>query len=273
MFARKIGAILLMAALFVLAPLWAEASGRRFSDSPREVIIQVFTHSGVSPELLDRVAVPDFTLYGDGRVIFSRLDASKNKILLEARLDEGGINLLLDHIQSQGFWDLNENYMNLTVKDLDTTVIAVNTKEKSKQVRIYGLLLAARQKMLPQGLFALHARLSAYQAEGEKEYVPEKISLLVSEYSGAVPKEAKVQKWKVAGIDLEKCVDKEKTFIVKYRETVLEGKQREDVIKRIGRETLFSNQAGFYQTYYVSRKKIFKVAYRPHLPYEQGGTQ
>jgi hypothetical protein len=246
----------------------ATAQEKRYPDSPRDVIIQLKTTGGDPSEIFSQTHVADFTLYGDGRVIYSRTDENQNQKLLEAKLDEKTINFLLDYVQSEGFFDLNENYLNLTVKDLETTTIRVRTSSKSKTVQVYGLLLATRQKMIPPEIFRIYRRFTQYQHDGEFDYLPQKISLIVSEFKNPIPKEAKVKKWKVQGIDLRDYSGADDSLTISYKETVFEDKDKDEILKTLKTDTLYGNRAGYFQTFYVAHKKAYKVAFRPHLPYE-----
>jgi hypothetical protein len=245
------------------------AEGVVYPDSPRDVVIQMKTTSGGDSPLAGLIAIPELTLYGDGRVIYVKTDENRNRSIWEARVEPKFIGLLLDFIDKQGFYDLNENYLNLTIKDLDTTEITVRTNSGTKTIKVYGIVLASGQGMIPRGLQNIYRRLSNFSREDEKEYAPSKISLFVYEYQGNLPPKAKVEKWRVGKMDLREYVVKEKSLLIQYKETVLEGDLKNDVLKHLKGKTLYENAEGFAETFFVHKKVVFKVAYRPHLPYEQ----
>ncbi len=254
-----------MASLFCVSVATARS---RYSDSPREIIIQMKTSRGVASQIYRQVQVPDFTLYGDGRVVFSRTDHLENQFLYEAKLDGDYINFLLDYLESEGFWDMNENYLNLTVEGLDTTTISVRTREKQKSIRVYGLLLAARQRMIPSGLANIYRQLTEFNREDEVRYNPDKITLLVYRYDGEIPQDANRINWKVSGIKLADYAHQEKSLMVRYKETVITGEEKDKILGFILDKTLYGNRAGFFANFFHNHRQLFKVAYRPHLPYE-----
>ena len=104
---------------------------------PEAIIIQVLNVDG-SPqsELQNRLVVPDFTLYGDGTLIFS--DAESR--LIQAQLPEEAIRDLLEFIVDDGFLDFFYDQPSpASGADLPATFIYVNTIGGANSVRTVGL--------------------------------------------------------------------------------------------------------------------------------------
>jgi len=238
-----------------------------YKDSPRDVVIQMFTKEAITSDIYYKTKVPDFTLYGNGTVIYTRYLPNQTCQLMEAKVSRQYIKFLLDFIEEEGFFDINDNYLNLTIKDLPTTYITVNLREKKRTITIYGFTLASKQRMLPKGLINIHRKLSEFKREDEKEFEPRKISLYVHEVK-TIPRDSKIVKWKVRGIDLRKYINKGESLIIHYKQTVLTGDDKKNVVNFLKGKTLYENRHGFTETYFKNHRRYFKVAYRPHLPYE-----
>lgn len=267
--------LIILAAIILLGPLFlcpfskAQAEELSYKDSPRDIVVQMFSTGGIASDIMDKTRVPDFTLYGDGKLIFTRLDSNELVKLYEAKVSPDFIKFLLEYIEKSGFHKMNENYLNLTVQDLPTTYITVNLKNRSKTISVYGLTLAAEQNMIPRGLLNIYRKLSEFQDENEKEYEPKKISLFVYEASkSSIPQDMKIIPWKAKGIDLRKYVNEENSLIIRYKQSVLEGDLMKNAINFLKGKTLYENRAGFLQSFFSNHRHYYKVAYRPHLPYE-----
>jgi hypothetical protein len=241
-----------------------------YKDSPRDIVIQMFTSGGYAPDIVEKTRVPDFTLYGDGRVIFSRSTDPQNYKLYESKLTPEKMMNIINLFEQEGFFDMNDNYLNVTVKDLPSAYITLNLRDKTRTIKIYALNIATQQRLIPRGLINLTRRLTEFSTEDEKEYEPEKITLFVQELpKSQYSKDMKKIKWKVKGVDLSKLAPEGESLMNRYRETVLSGDERKHTLNLLKGHTLFDNQVAFHQTVFESGRRYFKVAYRPQLPYEQ----
>ncbi|MCD4783895.1 MAG: hypothetical protein K8T10_08735 [Candidatus Eremiobacteraeota bacterium] len=240
-----------------------------YRDSPRDVVIQMFTKEAIASDIYNKTKTPDFTLYGNGKVIYTRYLPDQTCQLMEAKMSPKYIEFLLNFFEQEGFFDMNDNYLNLTIKDLPTTYITVNLRDKKRTITVYGLTLALKQRMLPKGLVNIHRKLNEFAREDEKEYIPKKISLYVHGVTpGMMPKDSIIVKWKVKKIDLRKYINKKDSLIIRYKQTILTGDDKKNIMNFLGRKTLYKNRYGFMDTFFKNHKRYFKVAYRPHLPYE-----
>ena len=253
----------------LLGPTLASDKEVVYKTSQRNIVIQLSESGGGMSDIVNRTKVPEFTLYGDGKVVFSRVDEKGNIKLMEAMVTPEYINFLITYIEKEGFYDMNENYLNVNMKDLPTTQITVNLKDKKKTIKVYGFEIASHQGLIPRGLKNIYRKLTEFQNENEKDYDPKKISMFVREFpKNGIPEESQIDKWKVKGIDLRKYVKEEKSLIIKYKETVLEGDLKKNALGYLKGKTLYENRAGFFKTFFKNHGRYYKVAYRPHLPFE-----
>ncbi len=253
----------------LLGPTLASDEEMLYRKTSRTVVIQLSSTGGGLAEIVDKTMVPDFTLYGDGRLIFKKVDELGNSCLMETKVTPEYIEFLINFIEKEGFFDMNENFLNVSVQDLPTTEFTVNLRKTSKTIKVYGFEVASHQGQLPRGLMNIYRKLTEYTSEDEKPYVPAKISLFVREVPGnAIPEDMKTEAWKAKGIDLRKYITEENTLVIKYKESVLEGDLCKDALGFLGGKTLYENRAGFFKTFFKNHKRYFMVAYRPHLPFE-----
>jgi hypothetical protein len=244
------------------------ADNKCYSDCPRDIILQykVSPQSGFS--MMKLTAVPDFTLYGDGRVIYTRMDDNKNIHLYESKLTPDEMDQVIKFVIHEGIDTFNDNYYTLVLSDLDITTITLNTKDLKKTIKVYGFRLAAFQSMLPRGLVNISLALTKFQRPDECIYNPEKVSLFVGVHSGDLPDRPNIVKWKVSGINLENLTLTEPSFADQFKENVFTGKDKDNVLAFVCGNTLYENRLGFIKNFYKAGKCLFKIGYRPHLPYE-----
>jgi hypothetical protein len=92
---------------------------------------------------------PQFTLYGDGTVIFHQVDNRQNGFdlpmlpWLKGHLDEEGVQALLQYALSTGrLLNARESYDNPMIADAGSTIFTLNAGGLSKVVNIYALFEA-----------------------------------------------------------------------------------------------------------------------------------
>jgi hypothetical protein len=260
--------LILLIVSVVIIPAYGQKKEITYSQHPRDIIIQMQTNREAGFDIMRLTAVPEFTLYGDGRVIFADTDEDGNVQLLETRLSPEEVMEMLRYMDRQGFQRLNENFLNLTLADLDTTTITVRTRENTKTVKVYGFKLAAYQHLLPRGLVNIHGVLSNFKREEAVPYVPQRISLYVDTFDGDVPRNTKVTNWSVRGVDLRQIIDSEEIALKRFRHTVLTGNTMLETVDFLKGKTLYSNRSAFLGNLFKQGRVLYSVGYRPHLPYE-----
>ncbi len=266
---KQLGAfIILLIYSLLIFPVFASGEAD-YSTKPRDIIIKMETYNEHETGILRLTNVPQFVLYGDGRLIVSRPDQNDNTHLYEANLSPDEVEFLLKYINMEKFQQYNENYLNLTVDGLETTYITVNTKNIKKTIKIYGASLAAYQNMIPQGLVNIWRKLGNYSHENETEFIPDKVSLFVYPETGDIPEDTKVEGWRVRDVDLSKLSYGEDSLLVRYKETVFDDpKIVSNIIKNLKNKTLYNNRAAFYRLLFKNGGKYFRVGFKPILPYQ-----
>ncbi len=233
------------------------------------MVLQVRRSGGFAPQLFQRTYAPEFTLYGDGTLIYIKLDSSGYPVLLKGKLSEEAVQELLRLVVSENrFFNSKPNYNIPWIADGTITTILVNAERRSLTVEIYGLEAApteprepfsqedvdqlARLKETAERLRAMDLRViddPDYQDLGE--FVPERITLYVERSQGNYP-EAKP--WPIQGIELARLAKD-------YRmgQTMVEG----DLLVQVLSILQWRRPNPF-----VENSQVFTVDFRPSLPHE-----
>ena len=232
---------------------------------PEAIIIQVLKVAG-SPqsELQDRLVVPDFTLYGDGTLIFS--DAESR--LIQAQLPEEAIRDLLELIVGEGFLDFFYDQPSpASGADLSATFIYVNTIGGANSVRTVGLGALPLEESGSEfddlrRLEEIVRRLNnldpeAVGGEIEGEFSPETLLLLVQP-TEALNVVGSPAIWPFSTIDLGEIASPESAG----GERVIEGEAVDDLLN------LLVLQPPFALTFQQDGR-AFEVGYRVLLPFEE----
>jgi hypothetical protein len=116
----------LLIAAFAFFTLFGPEPGEEIEYLRREdaVIVQMRTAGGWSS--FDLTA-PEFTLYGDGTLIYTR-DGADGDELLEARLPPDAIEELLEYLKDTGFFEFGWEQPEMDVFDAPTTYLYAQTK-------------------------------------------------------------------------------------------------------------------------------------------------
>lgn len=113
----------------------------------REIILRMEQGGGFVPMGFLVTQAPQFTLYGDGTVIFQQVDTRLAPFgtlaylpWLRGHLDEEGIQALLRYALSTGrLANAKANYDNPMVADAGTTIFNLNAAGEEKVVTVYAL--------------------------------------------------------------------------------------------------------------------------------------
>jgi hypothetical protein len=109
-----------------------------------ELVLRVEVTGGFVPPQVTLSELPQFSLYGDGRVITTGpvieiYPAPALPNLRQVRLTEAGIQEVLAAAQAAGLLDGDKQYSNNLVADAPTTVFTVNANGKTTIVSAYAL--------------------------------------------------------------------------------------------------------------------------------------
>jgi hypothetical protein len=118
------------------------------STDPSAVVLRMESGGGLMPMEFFLTQAPQFTLYGDGTVIYQQIDTRANDPMggqgmlpyLVGHLDEDGIQALLRFALGEGrLLNANADYENNMVADASTTTFTLNAGGLAKTVSVYAL--------------------------------------------------------------------------------------------------------------------------------------
>jgi hypothetical protein len=112
-----------------------------------DIVLRMASGGGHMMFGVDLIAVPQFTLYGDGRVIFQQVDtrgapfgALPNLPLVVGQLDEQAVQALLLYALDTGrLAGAKANYDHPGIADAGTTIFNLNANGEEKVVSVYAL--------------------------------------------------------------------------------------------------------------------------------------
>lgn len=182
-------------------------SGISHSTDPAAVVLRWEQGGGLMPMEFFTTAAPEFTLYGDGTVIFKPVDTRAGDPFggqgmlpyQVGHLDEEGVQALLRFALGEGrLLNAKANYENNGVADAGTTTLTLNAGGLAKVVNIYAL--GMEDPNLPQdavdrqGFQALVDQLGTFEARGQRgelgevtDYDPAFYRVFLLGANGAVP--------------------------------------------------------------------------------------
>lgn len=166
---RRLGTSLAFAAILATS-LPAAAQSPDASTAPvthpvgaTDVVLRMDTAGGFVPTTYRMTQAPEFTLYGDGTVVFRPSADPEGDGLppfVQATMNEAEMDaLLLYALDPGGLRDARESYMHRQVTDQPTTVFTINADGVDKSVAVYALGLTQ-----PEGADA--ADYESFQALG-----------------------------------------------------------------------------------------------------------
>ena len=228
---------------------------------PDAIIVQMLRLSGdPQPEVADRVVPPDFTLYGDGTLIFLRPSTGDAPSLLQAELPESAVDELLAFIVDEGFLEFRYRHsVEGAASDAPTRFLYVNTKAAVNAISAVDLAGgAANGAKELRSIAEIAQRLSAVSPTdvGGRvvgRYAYDEVALFVQPLQSA---SGEPPAWPVEGIDLASLaapgsgVNKQALRVAEAGALLAE---------------LSEASWGRYQ----QDGRIFAVGYRPLLPFEE----
>ncbi len=232
--------------------------------SDASIIVQMKDLGGLpQSDVMDRLTVPDFTLYGDGTLVFTRPSERgqfSRTPLQHATLPSDTVRDLLKSITDTGFFTFNYGQPRLGVYDVPTTYLYANTKDTANAISAYAL-----DTVPPTGtewnqfrkLREIKARLDTITndaiASGTATlYTPNAVVLLVQltpPISGPVPLE-----WPFADIDLGSIAPESGVG-----ERRIDGDLAREVLNRM---------TPIGDVFFLQDAHLYSVGYRPVLPHE-----
>jgi len=245
------------------------------------IIVQMKQVGGLpQPALMDRLTVPDFTLYGDGTLIFIRPEdraqfPAGGPRLHQAKLPEEATGDLLEAIVDEGFLEFPyEQPRPGSRYDFPTTYLYVHTKTEANATSAYALDVPPPEDAGDEWkdfrrLGKIKRRLDELDpaAVGGRvlgSYKAQEILLMV-ELLALTEEPVQPPTWPVADVDLA-ALAPPSSGVVQKRFSVAEAS-----------ELMAALPAGSYSLYRQG-DRLFAAGYRPVLPHEENfpefeGTQ
>jgi hypothetical protein len=138
-----------------------------WDEDPETVVLSGTFCCGFVPRLAVTNYIPDFTIFGDGRMIWSIIDQNTGgRQVFTAQLSAETVESLLTRIAEAGFFGWQDNYADLSVSDLPEQCLQVNLVSVSKSVCEY-------HKGAPAAFHELYDYLAAGAEQAGEPYLPE----------------------------------------------------------------------------------------------------
>lgn len=233
-----------------------------YLERPDAIIIQMLNVSGETKLVIaDRLALPEFTLYGDGTLIFTQTGGAGAPRLLEAELPKDAIEDLLAFIVGEGFLDFAyEHEGESGADDATTTFLYVNTKGAVNSTSADDLGAGASADLreefrsiaeIAQRLIGLDPEAAGGRVAGPYEYG--EIALFVQPLALT---DVDPEDWPIAGVDLARLAPPDSP-VVKEVLALAEAAELVELLPAGDRRL------------YRQGDRLFAVGYRPLLPFEE----
>jgi hypothetical protein len=119
-------------------PATPSVTGLAWDTSPAAKMFVATLCCGLAPDLLRINYLPAALVWGDGRILWTKMDSNGHRQVLEGRLDQDQISDLVKGALSQGFFDWNELYKSPdSPTDLPPKCISLQLKDRSHRVCEY----------------------------------------------------------------------------------------------------------------------------------------
>jgi hypothetical protein len=184
--------------------LQAYLKGTTYDSQAGHILVQLFPTPGNIN--LPFLAVPDWTLYGDGTLIFEP-GYGRQFDLQQAQLTPAEVNHILDVIVNQNaFFAASQSSYGQFIPDTGSTQLLVNADGQQKTVSL-GVQPQSTLDIQTQHVFAIENFLENYHPANAHPYVPAGVAVLIL-YHSAVGAD-KVAPWPYADIQLQQIATEE----------------------------------------------------------------
>lgn len=256
-------ALLAVAALTL--PARAAQPAIEYDTAAGKVLFCVDTRGGVASSLQELTSVPEFTLFGDGTALWTRYD--KKKDLREvwcAQLAADEVHKEIEWLMSLGFADWYDRYDQANLPNLPTTTFTLSLKDQSLKRQVYGLQLATKRKLIPDGFGQIYDHFSAFKHPTEAIYKFDRIMVYARKMTKLEAKRGfKTLNW---GVSQVKLADFARESETEYGQLQVSGKDALRVLHRLKDWTLFSTDLSV--VFFKEKKENYQIGYRPLLPNE-----
>ena len=165
--------------------------------SPEALVLSATNCCGMVPEFVRLNYIPDAQIWGDGRILWTQLDANNQRRVLEGRLAQDRLAALLQGAVDQGFFGWKELYTDPNAPtDLPTRCVYIQLQSGSRKACEYF-------SGAPQAFHDLYDQVAEGAGVSGLDFVPEKGYLTTYPQPNASPNPA-MPAWdaQAAGISL-----------------------------------------------------------------------
>ncbi len=171
------------------------------------ILIQLFDAPGFMYPSVN--GVPEWTLYGDGTLIFQRTtipaSSSGQSILLSAHLTSAQVAHILDVVVNHHhFFASDQSFYGLRIPDAGLTLLYVASNGQQKMVKVGGAPSTPDTQM--QNIFAIVQYVRTYTPVGAQPYTPAGVGVLAIAQGQATPGE---KAWPASGVALATVASRE----------------------------------------------------------------
>lgn len=169
--------------------------------SPEALILSATNCCGMVPEFVRLNYIPDAQIWGDGRIVWTKLDANNQRTVLEGKLNQDQMAALLHGAEDKGFFGWKELYTDPNAPtDLPTRCVYIQLQSQSRKVCEYF-------SGAPQAFHDLYDQVATGARATGQDFVPEK-GYLVSYPQPNASADPAIPVWdaQAAGISLAKVV-------------------------------------------------------------------
>jgi len=261
----RTASLLLLVVLLLFAGPAAAAPGEiNYEAFPERLLLRMETSSPYMGELEKLTKLPEFSLYGDGTVIFTRADRDDLVELMRAKLEPSETAQLLEFAKSEGLLEWDDVIEKCPLENMPVTVFTLRSLSENRTIRVYGLAYSAGAGLLPPGIARLYARLGSFSHPTTQPFKAEKMKLFVRTVTGKIHKSsARVEVWR-PDIMLTKVTGA--TPSAAFREKVYEGRFAAKIAKFLDGKVLYTRKV--VNLFFSQKREVYEVGCRPVLPEE-----
>ncbi len=170
---------------------------------PNAVILRGTFCCGFTTMLVPMNYIPDFQIWGDGRIVWTEMPGDKGRQVLEGQLSASELADVLQQMVDEGFFGWEDYYANYNVSDFADQCITINLQGASKSVCEY-------YEGAPDAFHKLYEMLAQGAGAQGADYLPEKSYLTAYPTQvDQMPTELVLMTWDAAltGFSLADAVD------------------------------------------------------------------
>ncbi len=139
----------------------------RWDSDPQALIMRGNFCCGFVPQLVPFNYIPDFQIYGDGRIIWTEYDDNSGaRSVFVGQLSEAEMTAILQSLVDAGFFGWKDRYEDPLVADASEQCLIVNLESQQKTVCEY-------VEGAPEAFHAIYDELSAGAGADGEPYIPE----------------------------------------------------------------------------------------------------